>query len=315
LTEESTLETTFESSPCEICGCDERELIVSRPDFFLGNDALYCMHECASCEAIYQHPRPKPVKMMEFYPSNYQQYTPALTNESRWRRFFRNYGLWKRAALIGNYVQWSRLLDVGCATGDFLAFVRHKGQVIGLEPVHSAAQCARHQVGSVVVRAVLNTSPFSNESFDVVTLWDVLEHVYDPRRVIDEASRILRVGGILVVNHPNLDSIDRYIFGKFWLGYELPRHLYLFPTKLLRQLMSEYGLEQIERKCLYGSHAATASTVMFIVERFFGKSLVSRFIRTVIFSQVVRLLAAPYFKLIDHCRLGSNVTVVFRRKS
>ena len=164
-----------------------------------------------------------------------------------------------------------------------------------------------------VVEGFLNDPPFPQSTFDAITMWDVLEHVYDPFLVIQMAERLLRPGGILVVNHPNLESIDRKLFGDLWLGYELPRHLYLFPTNLLRKLTGEVGLVEIERKGLYGSHAATASSIMFVVERHLGVGRSSRLIRSILFSRFMRIIAIPYFKLIDALKLGSNVTVVFQK--
>jgi SAM-dependent methyltransferase len=164
-----------------------------------------------------------------------------------------------------------------------------------------------------VVSALLNDAPFPDESFDAITMWDVLEHVHQPLVVIDAAARLLRPGGVLVVNHPNTASIDRRLFGRFWMGYELPRHLYLYPGDLLRRLMAERGLVEIERRCLYGSHAASSTSLALMTQDRYGSGRLTQAIRAVLFSKLLRVLLLPYFKLIDDRRMGSNITAVFQR--
>jgi 2-polyprenyl-3-methyl-5-hydroxy-6-metoxy-1,4-benzoquinol methylase len=305
----------FESVACEICGSDARRELVRRADLLLGGDRVYFMHECLGCGAIYQHPRPKAAAMAAFYPPEYIPYTPSLREETWRRRLDRRFGLRKRCRLILRHVKQGRLLDVGCATGDFLSEMRRRPgwSLVGLEPNHAAARFAHLRVGLEIVEGLLNEAAFADESFDVITMWDVLEHVYDPPAVIRAAARLLRHGGILVINHPNLASVDRRLFGRFWCGYELPRHLYLYPADLLRRMMAEHGLQEAERRCFYGSHSASATSLAFIAEAYLGKGRISRIARRLFFNMCVRLLLVPYFKLIDHYRRGSNVTVVFKR--
>ena len=306
----------FESVSCEICGQDSRRIVASRKDLFLGGDACFFMYECLGCGSVYQYPRPTEGKMTDFYPADYQQYTAGVHTERRLARFFRRYGLRKRCQFVMRYVTHGRLLDVGCATGDFLSEMQlqPEWQVVGIEPGHTAVVYAKQEVGVDAVEGVLNEAPFAKQSFAAITMWDVLEHVYNPRMVIQQAANLLRPGGILVVNHPNLDSIDRRIFGDLWLGYELPRHLYLFPANLLSRLMAEEGLDEIGQECLYGSHAATISSLMFKIEEKFGDGRFSRIMRKILFSRVMRLLLVPNFKIIEHYRLGSNITAVFQKQ-
>ncbi len=305
----------FEQICCEICGHDDRMLLASRTDLFLGGDIVFHMHKCLKCGVIYQYPRPTSAKMVDFYPSEYQQYTHGVHKENNLARFFRRYGLQKRCKIVMKYLSNGRLLDVGCATGDFLSEMRLQPQwkVVGIEPSHAAAVYAHKEVSLDIVAGFLNNPPFAQHSFDVITMWDVLEHVYNPQVVIHRAANLLRPGGILIVNHPNLDSIDRRIFKNVWLGYELPRHLYLFPSNLLQSLMVKAGLIEITRKSVYGSHAATASSLMFIIEKRFGYGMFTQYLRKFIFSKIARFILMPYFKLIDYYRRGSNITAVFQK--
>ena len=307
----------FEQKRCEICGHGSSQLVAERPDLLLGGKDIYQMGECEGCGAIYLNPRPVPGKMADFYPEDYQPYTIGVHAENFLNRFLRRYGLKKRHKIIAKFVKQGTLLDVGCATGDFLAEVaaQEGWQVLGIETSAAAARYAREQVGLDVLVSTLNRASFPDESLDVITMWDVLEHVYDPCAVLDEVARLLRPGGLFVVNHPNLDSLDRRLFGRFWAGFELPRHLYLFPTQLLKDLMAQRGFEQVERRCLYGSHAGTSTSLRFFVQHSISSGRLSNLLSRMALSKLARILWVPYFKVIDGLKLGSNVTAVFQKQA
>lgn len=313
----SNVSGNLENTDCEICGSSERTQIVQRRDLFLGGETYYAMYRCRICGAVYQDPRPAQDCFYNFYPSEYPQFTKAVASENIIRRGFRYYGLLKRCAVVTNRIKQGRILDVGCATGDFLSVMKdQKGwKVVGLEPVHAAARFARIAVNSVIVESTVIHNPFPANQFDAITMWDVLEHLHQPVNVIEECSRLLKTGGLLIINHPNLTSLDRQVFGRYWMGYELPRHLNLFPDDLLRRITGRYGFVEVERRCLYGSHAATATSIGLWANEFLGVNGMTRSIKTLLFSGLLRLLLWPYFKAIDSMRLGSNVMVVFRKVS
>jgi SAM-dependent methyltransferase len=219
--------------------------------------------------------------------------------------------------MVQRFVPQGRLLDVGCATGDFLAEVRRipGWSAIGLEPGAAAAHYVRHEVGLDVVRGTLNTAAWKDAIFDVLTLWDVLEHVYDPRTVLHEAARLLKPGGVLVINYPNLDSLDRRLFGRYWCGYELPRHLTMPPIAVLRHELAAVGLREVARRCLYGSYSASVTSLEFALNDQRGVGNVSALVRRILLSLPLRIVTAPVFRLLDSLGRGSNITLVFQREA
>lgn len=307
-----------EAPPCEICGANSPEPAASRSDLMLGGDEIFTMCRCPSCGALYQHPRPTEAAIGQFYPpdSSYPAYRRDPAAEPPLRRLTRRRVLRRRCALVTRHVAAGRLLDVGCATGDFLGEMAQTPgwTVVGAEPSLAAARVAAQNTGAPILRGLLNSAPFADASFDAVTMWDVLEHVYRPREVIAEAARILRPGGVLVVNHPNTASLDRRAFGRLWIGYDLPRHTYLYPPELLRRLMAEQSLREIERVCLYGSHSLLADNLGYLIERRLGRGPASRLIGQALRSLPARLAAAPYVTLIDRLGLGGNIAAVFVRE-
>jgi SAM-dependent methyltransferase len=146
-----------------------------------------------------------------------------------------------------------QLLDIGCATGEFMSFTRQHGwNVSGIELVGKAAQIAREVHGLNVYQGPIESIALPENHFDVITLWDVLEHLPSPRTTLIHARRLLKPGGLLVFSIPNLTSFDRYIFGTSWIGWDAPRHLYLFSPDNLDQLMKIAGFSLIEKQCLTG---------------------------------------------------------------
>lgn len=141
-----------------------------------------------------------------------------------------------------------RLLDIGCSSGLFLNAARTAGwQVRGLEYSADSAQMARVNFGLDVVTGELVPGAFAAESFDVVTLWDVLEHVPDPKLVLQRIRPLLAPGGLLVVKTPNVDGLYpriSYRFARavgFWGHPEPPGHLFQFSIDTLSGLVRSIG--------------------------------------------------------------------------
>jgi 2-polyprenyl-3-methyl-5-hydroxy-6-metoxy-1,4-benzoquinol methylase len=123
-----------------------------------------------------------------------------------------------------------RILDVGCASGKFLLECVAAGwEVVGLEPSSLLSEQARELLprSAEVLPLTLQETDFAESSFDAVTLWDVLEHVPDPLQFFERAFSLLRPGGVLLVNVPNLDSRQARWMGRRWPMY-LPEHLNYF---------------------------------------------------------------------------------------
>ncbi len=311
---EHTNHIVMESISCEVCGTKTSHPVVQSTDRFLGGDTVYTYCRCDTCGIVYQNPRPTQATIGFLYPyEEYPMYTQVITKVNRLTRFIRRYGLLKRAKQVNRYVSSGRVLDIGCSTGDFIWEMKqkHGWSVVGIDINYNAVNYASQNIHVTTCVGIPNNSPFADGTFDAITMWNVFEHLYNPRQVIAELARLLRPGGVLVITHPNLESLDRKLFGKFWVGYELPRHIYLYPSDFLRQLMAEYGLQEVERSCLYGSHAATATSLRFLFESWSGIGIVSENFFRLITSLPARIMMTPYYILVDLLNKGSNVTTVF----
>ncbi len=144
------------------------------------------------------------------------------------------------------------LLDVGCSNGQFMFWAKQKGfSCTGVEINARTASIAEAN-GFAVHRGFLDTAPFDKESFDVVYLGDVIEHVNDPRKFIKTAGKFLKPGGFIVISTPNMDclwagaTLRFYkIFGIPWAAATPPHHLFQFSYSNLNSLMAEQDLKPV----------------------------------------------------------------------
>ena len=143
------------------------------------------------------------------------------------------------------------LLDVGCGTGHFLAVAAARGwQPVGAEISESALEFLRYAIRErrlkfSVVRGDIGQAGFSSESFDAVTLFEVIEHLEDPVTTLAEAYRLLKEGGILYVTTPNFDSLTRYLLGKRWRVIA-EEHRCLFNPNSLKKCLTAIGFRPLK---------------------------------------------------------------------
>jgi 2-polyprenyl-3-methyl-5-hydroxy-6-metoxy-1,4-benzoquinol methylase len=140
-----------------------------------------------------------------------------------------------------------RLLDVGCGTGELLAvWSLQQESCVGVEPNQKVALAARERTGLDIRPGTLLDHSFPPESFDVVTISHVLEHVPDARALLSRAADLLRPGGELLVWVPNFDSLLRPWMGAGWFPYEIPRHLWHFRAGEVGAIARLAGLRVVE---------------------------------------------------------------------
>jgi SAM-dependent methyltransferase len=141
-----------------------------------------------------------------------------------------------------------RYLDVGCGDGRYLRTLARRGVpasgLFGLELDETTVERLREQGFGAYCERVETTERFPDGSLDLVTMFHVIEHVASPAVVVDRLTAMLRPGGVLALETPNIDSLDARLFhdGR-WGGYHIPRHWHLFNPETLRKLLEERGLE------------------------------------------------------------------------
>lgn len=269
-----------EHSLCRLCSSQGVSLHQGLKDRLLGVPGVWTLLRCPNCGLVWLNPRPVPEDMGKLYTEYYTHAVsePVPRRLERLRKAVKRgilasaFGydglakdgvekslgwLWARVGLLrdiaGGAVMWlhgsgrGRILDVGCGKGEFLANMRNLGwEVVGVEPDPKAVNLARKQYDLDTYQGTLEEAGFPEESFDVITMNHVIEHLPDPISTLRECHRVLRPGGSLVAVTPNIRSLGFRLFGQAWRGLEPPRHLYLFSTETLRTAAESTGFRGLE---------------------------------------------------------------------
>jgi len=140
-----------------------------------------------------------------------------------------------------------RLLDIGCGSGAFLAKMRELGwNVTGVEFDRKTVKVAREHFGLNIYEGTLEEADFFENEFDVLTMNHVIEHFYDPITTLKEVYRILKPGGKLVIITPNIESLGARLFGRAWLHWDPPRHLYILSSFALGSCAKQVRLKIVK---------------------------------------------------------------------
>jgi SAM-dependent methyltransferase len=224
---------------CPVCGRSDAREWLQAPDRFHGRRQRYTLLRCASCSLVWLTHPPQPSEMGAHYTADYDRLISRAGESSpvRWRA---------RNQTLAQYKQGGALLDLGCSSGSFLNSLK-KGawQLYGIEMSAECAKTAQETAGAQVFVCDILAVTLPPESFDVITCFDVLEHVYDPRRVMAKVGEWLKPGGIFYVLVPNVDSAEARVFGSYWHGLELPRHLSHYSPASLEFLAESVGLREV----------------------------------------------------------------------
>lgn len=271
---------------CPVCGDRRRSTVYAdlTDEVFFCAPGSWAMHRCERCGSHYLDPRPDAGSIHLAY-ARYFTHAAAggaardteLRGFAKLRRGLANgyrnwrYGTQARPAyrfgiafafLVPRWRQEAdarmrfipragagrRLLDVGAGNGDFLLRARAAGwEVVGVEPDPAAVAAAR-RAGLDVREGGIHAVTDEAGRFDVITMHHVIEHVHDPRQTLRDAFALLRSGGRLYLETPNVTSQGHARFGRHWRGLEPPRHLVLFHWDSLEHLLREIGFGEIQRR-------------------------------------------------------------------
>ncbi|WP_188049263.1 bifunctional 2-polyprenyl-6-hydroxyphenol methylase/3-demethylubiquinol 3-O-methyltransferase UbiG [Flavobacterium sp. GP15] len=215
-----------------------KDYSVSQEDFDLYYDEKLDM--------LITHPQPSLENLGKYYESvDYISHTDSKRSLfEKCYHFIKSIALKNKLNLI-NSVQPAKgsILDIGAGTGDFLSFVQQEGwQAIGVEPSEKAKAIAKKKGVSFVG----NTIELENNSFDVISMWHVLEHVPDLDSQIKELKRLLKPNGTLIIAVPNFKSFDAKHYGKFWAAFDVPIHFWHFSKTAIKLLFEQEEMKLVK---------------------------------------------------------------------
>jgi len=206
---------------------------------------IFAVWHCSTCTVRFTQQVPAEDAIGKYYQAEaYVSHTDSkkgLINSLY--HLVRNYTLTTKPRLVqkASGLQSGKLLDVGAGTGAFAAAIQQRGwQVTGLEPDDTARSNAKTNHGLDLQQpGELFTLPAA--SFDVITMWHVLEHVHELHRYLDTFNKVLTPTGTLIIAVPNYTSHDGTVYQQNWAAYDVPRHLYHFSPQSMQQLAGMHG--------------------------------------------------------------------------
>lgn len=251
-------EKNYNSISCNLCGADDY-LVVYEAKYDQEKDEDLAVKfrssgdetlvdqvvKCNRCGLSYINPVLDSSIVLEGY-SEGKDETFVSQNDAREKTFT------KCLKVIEEYYpKRGRILDIGTAGGSFLHVCKGYGwEVAGCEPNKWLCQWAKDNYKIDVLPGTVFEQPYQEASFDVVTLWDVLEHTPDPRKVLEECMRLLKDDGLLIINFPDVGSWIAKMMKRKWV-FLLSVHLYYFDKKTISQMLSAVGFEIVKIKPHY----------------------------------------------------------------
>lgn len=230
----------WEYPTCDLCGHKEFA-VVWKDATTWEHPGFFRVVKCVGCSLVYLNPRPARSEIGKFYPK-----------ESYWGRDITNSHKildWKKERdnaynivynLISSFTKRGAILDIGAGIGLFLTKFSEEGwRIDGVEFSKDAVLYAKKTYGIVLKNGDFFDFEFPEKSFDIVTLNNVLEHLYSPFLTLTQIHKTLKKNGVVIITVPNIDSLGMKIFSSRWHPLQLPRHLYHFSPNTLTKLLKK----------------------------------------------------------------------------
>ena len=313
-------------APCPACDSPESRLLFQGTDrLYLTTERIFQVVECSRCRLIRLSPFPSPIELRDYYPDSYW-YVPEHDAVSRLEELYRRTVLndhvrFVRKALE-NCPEPAPVLDVGCGGGLFLRMLAERGhKVVGLDFSLQAVNAAWRINGVPAICGSLTQAPLRPESCAGVTMFHVLEHLYDPAAYLAAAHRLLRPDGRLIIQVPNAGCWQLTLLGEHWAGLDIPRHLFDFRLRDLEQLLDACGFEIARTKffSLRDNPAGLATSLAPSLDPMARRiRRVPEAPQTKLFKDLVYLglvaASVPFTLLEAACRAGSTIMIEAARK-
>lgn len=291
---------------CPICGGSRLERAMTCTDFFATREQ-FDLFACCDCGFVFTQGVPVESEIGKYYE------TPEYISHSDTRKgamnrayhYVRSYMLGHKARLIVKeaHRKKGRLLDVGTGTGYFLDSMQKRGwQVEGVEK-NEQARAFAHESFGLEVKPEPALAEFETGSFNVITLWHVMEHLEHLNETWVMLNNLLEDKGVLVVAVPNCSSFDARKYGADWAAYDVPRHLWHFTPATIHKLASKHGFIMAARHPM----PFDAFYVSMLTEKNLGHSL--PFLRGV----YVGLLG--WLQALARKERSSSMIYVFRKRN
>ncbi len=241
---------------CPICSAANSTHYSRGSDRLFGvAQGTYTLYRCTLCGCVFQNPVPTDSALATFYPREYW-WSEGVESKNRPAHLLRRLEKIYREFVAASHVRLVErcarqaasgeklLLDIGCGNGTFLHLARSRGFVPhGMDGSARAVEIAQKEYGLQVRHGEIGSKTWIDAQFDFVTMFHVLEHLSAPKEGLKYAWDLLKPGGSLIVQVPNVASIQARIFRGRWYGLDVPRHVISFTPTALKRLFQETGFD------------------------------------------------------------------------
>lgn len=237
-------------SVCPLCTSDAVHREITAKDHSITGEPFE-LWRCDDCDFLFTQNAPLPANAGRYYRGeayiSHSDNQKGIVNKLYHRA--RDFMLGQKYRLVDRFARGKRLLDYGTGTGYFTDFMVRKGYVAeGIEIDAEARKYGAEKFGITVYPTEHLFEGAAERPYDAVTLWHVLEHLYDPERYLRRFYEVLSQEGVLIIAVPNHKSRDAAIFGPDWAAYDVPRHLWHFSPGTLRKMVAKAGFRVVKTR-------------------------------------------------------------------
>jgi SAM-dependent methyltransferase len=252
--------TCVEEKTCRLCGSRGQRILLH--DIISNCNDRFWLNKCDACSFVTIDPMPTDELLQRYYHLDYWQSeevkTSAVLNS-----------LYKlRMKTIASFIQRntsydSKILDWGCGDGAFINLLRASGlHCVGIDAYKTESN------DPYILNTTIEKADFPDASFDIITCFHVLEHLPDPLNSIKHALRLLKKGGKLIVEVPNLDAIGFRMFKRNWQPLEIPTHLNHFTPVTLQKVFESAGESEVIKKEFFSHRISPSAFVLSVFPSF-----------------------------------------------
>lgn len=316
---------------CILCGSDECVYLCKGIDRFYGIEGYFDFFRCDSCGLIFIFPIPEKEKLGQYYPNNYYSYINTERSESEPSTveektvFYLKHPvkalncllyskLLKQKDILG-YRKGAKVLDIGCGDGKYLLAKQEKGcSCFGVDINEEALRRLKEKNKNIdTFFGNLWEAGLMNESFDIVNLDSVLEHIAEPEKLLNEIKRVMKKNAILRVVVPNSSSLTYKIFRQYWMGLDCPRHLYTFSIDNMKQLFKNTKLK-IQRYRTVENFYDFSGSLIYIFNALLKRKVKVLELSSFWDNEIMKLLFFPYAFFVNLLKIGDSVEFIVRKK-
>lgn len=229
---------------CPVCLNSNISIYINTKDYFFTQES-FSLTKCLSCDFVFTNPIP--INLGKYYDT--PEYLSHNTGDNgmmgKLYSYLRNINIKRKYDLVSRYNSSGIFLDIGCGTGEVLKYFKDNNWIVqGIEPNSSALEFGKTNY-NINIGEENELDNLQTNSFDVISMWHVLEHVPDLHKRLAQISKLLKKTGTIFIALPNLDSPDSKKYKEYWSALDVPRHLHHFTQQTFEKLISYHGMKLI----------------------------------------------------------------------